>query len=211
MSKTTGNKFESGRNITETAKLIRADLKVAFPGCKFSVRTSRYSGGQSLGVTAIYGVFAMLVALRPEGDLDQYGRDFDILEANAELEEKISAIINVYNRKDIDSMTDYFNVSFYDRVDLEPIRDAQRKALQEMREESKAVEAVNTDVEIEIETEAVEVEVVEVEAANVLSIEETSDAIADARNLLHARAEAAIDSGDLASARRLLAAIKALY
>ena len=34
----------------ETAKLIRKRLKVAFPGTKFSVRTSRYSGGASIDV-----------------------------------------------------------------------------------------------------------------------------------------------------------------
>lgn len=35
----------------EIAKLIRADLKVAFPGVKFSVRSSRYSMGSSVSVS----------------------------------------------------------------------------------------------------------------------------------------------------------------
>ncbi|MDE2078582.1 MAG: hypothetical protein KGI91_16165 [Burkholderiales bacterium] len=34
----------------ETAKLVRAALKEAFPGVKFSVRSSTYSGGASMGV-----------------------------------------------------------------------------------------------------------------------------------------------------------------
>lgn len=34
----------------ELAKLIRADLKVAYPGVKFSVTLSRYSGGSSVRV-----------------------------------------------------------------------------------------------------------------------------------------------------------------
>lgn len=35
---------------TEVAKLIRKDLKRAFPGAKFSVRTQKYSGGSSIHV-----------------------------------------------------------------------------------------------------------------------------------------------------------------
>jgi hypothetical protein len=40
------------RNIgtTDTAKLIRAQLKAKFPGIKFSVRSSSYSGGSSIRV-----------------------------------------------------------------------------------------------------------------------------------------------------------------
>lgn len=36
---------------TETAKLIRKALKESFPGVKFSVRTSKYSGGSSINVS----------------------------------------------------------------------------------------------------------------------------------------------------------------
>ncbi|MDQ0376582.1 LPD29 domain-containing protein [Amycolatopsis thermophila] len=35
----------------EAAKLIRKHLKATFPGVKFSVRTSRYSGGASVDIT----------------------------------------------------------------------------------------------------------------------------------------------------------------
>lgn len=38
-----------------TAKLARKVLKVAFPGVKFSVRSSRYAGGSSVDVTWIDG------------------------------------------------------------------------------------------------------------------------------------------------------------
>ena len=40
---------------TETAKLIRAALKHAFPGVKFSVRSKKYSGGSSINVDWIDG------------------------------------------------------------------------------------------------------------------------------------------------------------
>lgn len=37
--------------VTETAKLIRAALKEAFPEIKFSVRTDKYAGGSSINVS----------------------------------------------------------------------------------------------------------------------------------------------------------------
>src|ERR1700712_5967829 len=39
----------------ETAKLVRQSLKEAFPGVKFSVRSSTYSGGASIDVSWIDG------------------------------------------------------------------------------------------------------------------------------------------------------------
>jgi hypothetical protein len=42
-----GTKYISA---AETAKLIRAALKEAFPGVKFSVRSSTYSGGSSINI-----------------------------------------------------------------------------------------------------------------------------------------------------------------
>ncbi len=53
---TTGSKFVAGRDITQIAKLIRADIKATvvseiFANAKFSVKTSRYSMGQSITVT----------------------------------------------------------------------------------------------------------------------------------------------------------------
>lgn len=40
---------------TETAKLIRKELKKNFPGIKFSVRSSQYAGGSSIDVSWIDG------------------------------------------------------------------------------------------------------------------------------------------------------------
>lgn len=36
---------------TDVAKLVRKDLRAVFKGAKFSVRTSKYSGGSSINVT----------------------------------------------------------------------------------------------------------------------------------------------------------------
>lgn len=45
----------------DTAKLVRAALKENFPGTKFSVRTSKYSGGAALHVTWTDGLGAETV------------------------------------------------------------------------------------------------------------------------------------------------------
>ncbi|QIE29810.1 LPD29 domain-containing protein [Caballeronia sp. SBC2] len=45
----------------ETAKLVRQSLKEAFPGVKFSVRSSTYSGGTSIDVSWINGPNAVQV------------------------------------------------------------------------------------------------------------------------------------------------------
>lgn len=37
-------------SVVDTAKLLRKNLKAAFPGVKFSVRSSRYAGGASIDV-----------------------------------------------------------------------------------------------------------------------------------------------------------------
>ena len=37
-------------DVTETAKSVRKELKASFPGVKFSVRSSRFSGGSSVSV-----------------------------------------------------------------------------------------------------------------------------------------------------------------
>ena len=39
----------------DTAKLIRAALKESFPGVKFSVRSSVYSGGASININYVDG------------------------------------------------------------------------------------------------------------------------------------------------------------
>jgi len=42
-------------SVTDTAKLVRAALKTAFPGIRFSVRSESYSGGASIWIKWIDG------------------------------------------------------------------------------------------------------------------------------------------------------------
>lgn len=48
-------------SVTDTAKMIRAKLKRTFPGVKFSVRSSKYSGGSSIDVSWTDGPTEKLV------------------------------------------------------------------------------------------------------------------------------------------------------
>ncbi len=48
-------------SVTETAKLVRAALKKAFPGVKFSVRSESYAGGASINVSYVDGPFGPAV------------------------------------------------------------------------------------------------------------------------------------------------------
>jgi hypothetical protein len=199
-----GSKYDSNQSITDVAKAVRKDLKAAFPGAKFSVRTSKFSMGCSITVEPKTGNFPSLVTLRSEDEgADEYGQDFDSNRDNANaLEAKIEGIVRAYGRFDVDSQTDYWNVSFYSHVDLSTIREAELEALRATRA---AIVANSKPVVESVEAKAAPV------AAATLEIANTGDAIADARNLLHARVEVAIEAGDVKSARRLLDAVKALY
>jgi hypothetical protein len=101
--KTVGTKYETTKDldVAEIAKLVRKDLKQAYPKYKFSVRIDRYSMGQSLGVVASNS------GLSTHSD------------AANELERKIKEIVDAYNFDDSDSMSDYFHVAFYSGVRVE--------------------------------------------------------------------------------------------
>jgi hypothetical protein len=61
-------------NVTETATIIRKRLKNVFPGVKFSVRSSKYSGGASINVSWTDGPSNKMVA----SIVDQYqSKGFD--------------------------------------------------------------------------------------------------------------------------------------
>lgn len=61
-------------SVTDTAKMVRADLKKAFPGTTFSVRSHKYAGGSSIHVDWTAGPTEKQV----EGVAAKYhGADFD--------------------------------------------------------------------------------------------------------------------------------------
>ncbi len=101
--KTVGAKYETTKDldIAEIAKLVRKDLKEAYPRYKFSVRIDRYSMGQSLDVVV------------SNTDLVRHS------DAADKLQHEVKEIVNAYNFDDSDSMTDYFHVAFYSGVRVE--------------------------------------------------------------------------------------------
>ncbi|GAA4034965.1 hypothetical protein GCM10023063_19060 [Arthrobacter methylotrophus] len=118
---TTGSKYTGYRNATDICKDIRADLKAATAanylpaGLKYSVTNDKYSGGQSITVT-VQGVTDE--DQKDPTELDLRG-DYAKRKEAKELQERVDAITNAYNRSDIDSQSDYFNVAYWGRAEIE--------------------------------------------------------------------------------------------
>lgn len=124
----TGTKYNADLNLRDIAKLVRKELKTTFgPAWKFSVRIRRFAGGQSMDVTV---TDAPAVLYRLAGADERYP-DYPVHSDAGELATKTAqAILDSYNRQDIDSMTDYFNVHFYGSVSIDSdLRDRQIGAL----------------------------------------------------------------------------------
>lgn len=131
---TVGEKYATGTRATDIAKAIRSDLKHAqakglipgkAEGFTYRVRSSSYSMGQSVSIH-IVGPKSVLDptgeswARRPSEPGDRncgeaYGAS-EWTEQALFLGPFIDGIGQAYTRRDIDSMTDYFNVSCYVNV-----------------------------------------------------------------------------------------------
>lgn len=92
-----GSKYEDTKNtpITEVAKMIRQDLRSAFPDIKFSVVCEKYSRGASVHIAA------------KETGIDRYSPQ------GLELTSKISEIGEAYNYTERDSFSDYYANKFF--------------------------------------------------------------------------------------------------
>ena len=125
--------YERGLDIKDIAKLIRKDLKKAFgKGNKFSVRISRFSGGQSIDITAKQVTDDLVYSykeLYEKNNLERLQWDNpDLYEYLNELYQKqqfltddvrktIIAIVDQYNYNESDPYTDYYDVGFYSHID----------------------------------------------------------------------------------------------
>ena len=113
-------------NIKDISKSIKGKLKTHFPKCKFSVTIERYSGGQSMTVALLSAPFDPFVDNAeingcPVKDSHQvnhyYLAESDILSRDAKiLFLHVHDMINYFNYDDSDSMTDYFDVNFYEHL-----------------------------------------------------------------------------------------------
>lgn len=125
--------FERNLDITEIAKLIRKDLKKEFgKDCKFSVRTKRLSGGQSLDITckkATADIIYSYEELCEKADFDRLQYDnpqlYEYLNElylnqqflTEETRKRINTIVEKYNYDESDIYTDYHDVGFYSNID----------------------------------------------------------------------------------------------
>jgi len=94
----TGSKYEATRNmgIVDIAKLVRKDLKEAFPDYKCKVQVEKYSMGCSLHIQ-----------VNGTGIKDRWSDEA------RELQSKVRAVADEYNFDNSDPMTDYFSTKFY--------------------------------------------------------------------------------------------------
>ena len=125
--------YERGLDIKDIAKLIRKDLKKAFgKGNKFSVRISRFSGGQSIDITAKQVTDDLIYSykeLYERNNLERLQWDNpNLYEYLNELYQKqqfltddvrktIKSIVDQYNYNESDPYTDYYDVGFYSHID----------------------------------------------------------------------------------------------
>lgn len=127
----TGDLHTPGRDVADVAKQVRKDIRAAIKagalpeGLKVSVRISRFSMGQSIDATivALPSAFQVLnperVRLERENDPRVFGGGVPRLTAQAaELLATLEGMIKRYGRFDVDTMTDYWNVSFYVSVNF---------------------------------------------------------------------------------------------
>lgn len=95
---TEGTKYQAtkGMGIVELAKLVRKDLKEAFPQYTCKVQVQKYAGGCSLHIQ-----------VNGTGLTDRWSDEAK------ELTNKVRKVAYEYNYDDSDAMSDYFNTRFY--------------------------------------------------------------------------------------------------
>jgi len=117
-----GSNYDSDRDVADIAKILRKTIKASYPGIKARVAIKRYSGGCSLGVTIVAANFQVLtdsfVDARKAGNWDYSGRSC-YTPAAIEIKDELAALARSYTYREVDTMTDYFNVSCYTDADFD--------------------------------------------------------------------------------------------
>lgn len=124
-------------SVKEIAKVVRKELKKAFPEYKFSVTTSTFSGGQEMTVALMSGpdnpfdgdkTYCILDTQYHQGGyaqlnhihIKQVGYDnkwvsngYMLTQKAAQMLKKVTRIANRENWNNSDIMSDYFDVNYY--------------------------------------------------------------------------------------------------
>ena len=129
----TGIKYDAGLNIVEVAKRVRKAIKDNHPDIKASVTTKRFSGGQSLDVRITGCPFPIVNPSRHEAERTRIVHEYEdprFTEPASKLLKDLESLVNQWNRDLSDTMTDYFNVKFYEHVFFDwEIEEAERAQL----------------------------------------------------------------------------------
>ena len=118
-----GENYSSNISLKEIACIIREYVKDVHNDYKFSVTTEYFSMGRSLYIAIMEApadVYTATVTERPgyvqsinyRVENEQFAPEFRAVIKD------VQSVMDSYNRQDCDSMIDYFDVSFYDHLDL---------------------------------------------------------------------------------------------
>lgn len=125
-NKFTGKNYDLTQNmdIKELAKLVKKELSIEFPDWKFSVKISRYSGGQSMSVHIVdmpYTPYSEIVdnAYKTNTTYDSNRIEDVYNEQYLKDSKKIKHIVEQYNYDDSNAQIDYFNVRYYSHITLD--------------------------------------------------------------------------------------------
>ena len=130
-----GSKYQEvrkqGLSTTDIAKLIRNDIKKKFPKVKASVRTQYFAGGSAIDV---YIKDAPFNPINPKWNPKDWSATLiqnpRYTKQGSKLLKDIEKLGQKYQLHDVDSMTDYFNVSFY--LDVKYDYDSEREWIRKM-------------------------------------------------------------------------------
>jgi len=106
------------------ASKVRKRIKSTFPECKFSVRISRYSMGQSLNVALMQAPFDATTDRTGYVQVNHYAltgsdrRNTMLTEEAENVLRGVVEIIKEYHYDNSDPMVDYFDTNFYFNVDI---------------------------------------------------------------------------------------------
>ena len=121
---------KKGLSTVDVAKLIRKDIKKKYPKLKASVRTEYFSMGSSIDVYIKEAGFNPInPKWNPKDWISKIPENPKYTKKAEDLLKNIKRIAQQYQRHDVDSQTDYFNVSFY--LDVKYDYDAEQKWMKE--------------------------------------------------------------------------------
>lgn len=125
----TGSRYDETRtlDVADVARLIRSDIKQAVKdgklpkGPRYSVRTSRFSGGCSIDINVTNWDGDCRVLGSDPGSCSDHPDFADSYVYTAEADAAVKvlrSITQAYNRDNSDSQTDYYEVKFYSHVQI---------------------------------------------------------------------------------------------